>query len=173
MIAKEDICKIGYFGKPHGIKGEIGIITDYDLFEESEDPYIICEMDGLLVPFFIKEYRYKSNKVILVKMENIDSEEAAKGFVSRDVYYPADALSEEDATENPSWNDFIGYEVLDTAHGLLGKITAIDESTINILIQIDRNGNELLVPAAEEFILSVDHVKKSLQVSIPEGLLHL
>lgn len=46
-----------------------------------------------------------------------------------------------------------------------------DESTINVLLQIDHNGEELLLPAAEELILSADHENKTLAVSIPEGLL--
>ena len=40
-------------------------------------------------------------------------------------------------------------------------------------IKIDYKGEELLLPAAEELILSVDHEKKRLIVSIPDGLLDL
>ena len=60
MIKKEDVFKIGQFAKPHGIKGEIALVTNSDVFDDSDDPYIICEMDGILVPFFIEEYRYKT-----------------------------------------------------------------------------------------------------------------
>ena len=52
MIKKEDVFKIGQFAKPHGIKGEIALVTNSDVFDDSDDPYIICEMDGILVPFF-------------------------------------------------------------------------------------------------------------------------
>lgn len=55
----------------------------------------------------------------------------------------------------------------------LAEITDVDESTINVLLQIDHNGEELLLPAAEELILSADHENKTLAVSIPEGLLDL
>ena len=34
MIHEEDIFKIGQFGKPHGIKGEITLITQSDVLEE-------------------------------------------------------------------------------------------------------------------------------------------
>jgi 16S rRNA processing protein RimM len=40
-------------------------------------------------------------------------------------------------------------------------------------LQIDHNGEELLLPAAEELILSADHENKTLAVSVPEGLLDL
>lgn len=172
-INREDLCKVGKFGKPHGTKGEIGIVTTCDLFEDADDPYLVCEIDGIFVPFFIEDFRYKSGNVLLVKMENIDSEEAVKSFINREVYYPAAALDEAAGEPDYTWGDFIGYAVTDHAHGPLGQITDTDESTINVLLQIDHNGKELLIPAAEEFILSVDHDKKEMEVSIPEGLLHL
>ena len=65
MIKKEDVFKIGQFAKPHGIKGEIALVTNSDVFDDSDDPYIICEMDGILVPFFIEEYRYKTDTCLL------------------------------------------------------------------------------------------------------------
>ena len=63
MINPEDVFKIGQFAKPHGIKGEITLLIDYDVSdmwdEPEEEPFIICDMDGILVPFFIEDYRYK------------------------------------------------------------------------------------------------------------------
>jgi 16S rRNA processing protein RimM len=49
----------------------------------------------------------------------------------------------------------------------------VDESTINVLLQVDYKGNEILIPAAEELILGVDHDKKLLEVALPDGLLDL
>ena len=43
MIKKEDVFKIGQFAKPHGVKGEIALITDYDLFDDSEDDYVVVK----------------------------------------------------------------------------------------------------------------------------------
>lgn len=174
MIRNEDVFKIGQFAKPHGIKGEIALVTNSDVFEDSEEPYIICKMDGILVPFFIEEFRYKTDTVVLLKLENVDSEEAAREFSNREVFYPLDEVDEEDdLIGDITWDSFIGYAVVDQLHGELGMITNVDESTINVLLQIDHNGEELLLPAAEEFILSADHENKKLVVSIPEGLLDL
>ena len=43
MIKKEDVFKIGQFAKPHGIKGEITLLTTSDVFDDSDDPFIVCE----------------------------------------------------------------------------------------------------------------------------------
>lgn len=173
MITKEEVFKIGRFAKPHGIKGELALVTDCDVFDDSEDPYIVCEMDGILVPFFIESYRYKSDTVILVKLELIDTEEEARVFTNKEVYYAWDETDEENLPDILDLTNFIGYELIDRQHGRLGLVTDVDCSTINQLLQVDNQGDELLVPAAEELIVAVDHSAKTLTVSLPEGLLDL
>lgn len=173
MIKKEDVFKIGQFAKPHGIKGEIALVTNCDVFDDSEDPYVICEMDGIFVPFFIEEYRYKSDLVILVKLVNVDDEKTAREFSNREVYYSLDEVDEEDLVGEMTWDSFIGYRVEDETIGEIGEIVNVDESTMNVLLQIDYKGEELLLPAAEELILSADHENRKLVVSVPEGLLDL
>lgn len=173
MIKKEDVFKIGQFAKPHGIKGEIALVTNCDVFDDSEDPYVICEMDGIFVPFFIEEYRYKSDSVILVKLVNVDDEKTAREFSNREVYYSLDEVDEEDLVGEMTWDSFIGYRVEDETIGEIGEIVNVDESTMNVLLQIDYKGEELLLPAAEELILSADHENRKLVVSVPEGLLDL
>ena len=117
MIKKEDVFKIGQFAKPHGVKGEISLVTDYDLFDDSEDDYIVCDMDGILVPFFIEDYRYKSDTVVLLKLENVNDEIAAREFSNRMVYYPLNKVEQEELTDDMSWNGLIGFEVVDKQHG--------------------------------------------------------
>ena len=58
MIREGEVFKIGQFAKPHGIKGELSLVTNSDVLEDAEDPYIVCEMDGILVPFFVEDFRY-------------------------------------------------------------------------------------------------------------------
>ncbi|MDD4589652.1 MAG: ribosome maturation factor RimM [Parabacteroides sp.] len=173
MIKKEDVFKIGQFAKPHGVKGEIALITDYDLFDDSGDDYIVCDMDGILVPFFIEDYRYKSDTVVLVKLENVDDEVAAREFSGRQVYYPLSKVEPEEVTEGGSWNSLIGFEVVDKQHGLLGIVMDVDDSTINVLLKISSEEKELLLPAVDELILTVDVKGKRLDVSVPDGLLDI
>jgi 16S rRNA processing protein RimM len=55
----------------------------------------------------------------------------------------------------------------------LGEITDIDDSTINTLFVIDNDGEEILVPAQEEFILGIDQKNREIIFSLPEGLVSL
>ncbi|MDR1356915.1 MAG: 16S rRNA processing protein RimM [Tannerellaceae bacterium] len=175
MIEKATVRKVGYFTKPHGIKGEIGLVLSYDIFNHTDDPFIICEMEGIMVPFFIEEYRNKTANIILVKLETVDSEEAVRIFSHREVYYPLERMTDDvsGAAEDTDEAGYVGYTVSDTIYGELGTITDVDDSTANVLYRIDNKGEELLMPAVEEWTVSVNHEKRHIEVSVPEGLLDL
>ncbi len=172
MIHKEEVNRIGFFAKPHGIKGELSLVTDYDLFEDEADPFLFCEIDGILVPFFVESFRYKSNSVILVKLEHINNEMAAKRFINMDVYYPANRVKTPSYDEQ-SWEQFLGYVLAGKTQGDLGIITDVDETTINTLLRVDYRGKELLVPIADELVDAIDEKKRKIIVSLPEGILDL
>mgnify|MGYP000162739227 FL=1 len=169
MIKKEEVFKIGILNKPHGVKGEIGFTFTDDVFDRVDCDYLILLLDGILVPFFIEEYRFRSDNVALVKFEGIDTAERARRFSNVEVYFPSRYLEEEEGIS--SWNYFVGFRVEDIAHGNLGEITHVDDSTVNVLFVIERDGREILLPAHEEFIRGLDKKKKLLTVEIPDGLL--
>ena len=164
MIKKEEVYKIGVINKPHGVKGEVSFTFTDDIFDRVDCDYLILLMDGILVPFFIEEYRFRSDNSALVKFEDIDTAEKARMFTNVEVFFPVKYVEEQE--EVTSWNYFVGFAVDDVNHGTLGTISDVDDTTINVLFVI-----ELLLPAHEEFILDIDHKKKRVKVDIPEGLL--
>lgn len=170
MIRAEEVYKIGVFNKPHGIKGELQFTFTDDIFDRVDCDYLICLLDGIYVPFFIEEYRFRSDTTALMKLEGIDSDRQARMFTNVEVYYPKEYVSD-DESDFLTWQYFVGFEVDDERHGRLGKVTAVDESTMNILFCIEKNGKEILLPAHEEFIRSVDKKKRRLTVLVPEGLI--
>ena len=171
MIRKEEVFKIGVIGKPHGVKGEVSFTFTDDIFDRVDGEYLILLMDGILVPFFLEEYRFKTDTVALVKFEDIDTAEQARRLTHAEVYFPMKYMETQE--EVSSWNYFIGFRVEDVHQGLLGTVTDVDESTLNVLFAIENaSGDEILLPAHEEFILKVDHDQKILTVEVPEGLLN-
>lgn len=169
MIRKEEVFKIGVINKPHGIKGEVSFTFTDDIFDRVDCDYLILLMDGILVPFFMEEYRFRSDTVALVKFEGIDTAEQARRFTNVEVYFPKKFMDEqEDVT---SWNFFIGFRVEDVHHGYLGEITNVDDTTLNVLFAIEKDGEELLLPAHEEFIIGLDRAKKVMKVNVPDGLI--
>ena len=173
MIKKEEVYKIGLFNKPHGIHGELQFTFTDDIFDRVDCDYLICLLDGIFVPFFIEEYRFRSDSTALVKLEGIDTAERARMFTNVAVYFPVKHAEEAEDGEL-SWNFFVGFRMEDVRHGELGEVVEVDTTTVNTLFVVEQeDGEELLVPAQEEFIVEINQEKKLITVELPEGLLNL
>jgi 16S rRNA processing protein RimM len=169
MIRKEEVYKIGRLGKVHGIKGEISFLLDDDVFDRVDADYLVLDVDGILVPFFIEEYRFKTDSNVLMKFDGIDTQERARELTGCDVYFPR-ALAESDE-DNLSWAEMIGYSLVDAQSGQkIGTIAAVDDSTINILFELE---DGRLIPASEELITNIDTQKHQIEINLPEGILEL
>lgn len=174
MIKKEEVYKIGLFNKPHGIHGELQFTFTDDIFDRVDDcDYLVCLLDGIYVPFFIEEYRFRSDSTALVKLEGVDTAERARMFTNVEVYFPVKHAEEAEEGEL-TWNFFIGFQMKEVNHGNLGEVVDVDTATINTLFVVEReDGEELLVPAQEEFIVEINQQQRVITVELPDGLLHL
>ena len=169
MIRQEEVYKIGKLGKTHGVKGEISFLFDDDVFDRTDADYLILEIDGILVPFFIEEYRFKTDSNALMKFDGIDTQERARELTGCDVYFRRDMADED--SEHVSWAELIGYRLIDAASGAeVGTIASVDDSTINILFELE---DGKLSPASEELITNVDTSKHQIAINLPEGILEL
>ena len=168
MIREEDVYKIGVIGKTHGVKGELNFTFTDDVFDRVDADYLILRIDGILVPFFIDEYRFRSDDRALLILHDIDTNEKAQNLVGTEVFFPY-SLSDKQKDEVISFNDLIGF----TIDGI-GIVSGIDDYTENILFEVKRNdGKHILIPAVEEFVENVDYEKKIIKVQLPEGLVEL
>lgn len=169
MIRQEEVYKIGKLGKAHGVKGEISFLFDDDVFDRTDADYLILDMDGILVPFFIEEYRFKTDDNALMKFEGIDTQERARELTGCEVYFPRE-MAEGDE-EQLSWVAIVGFELIDANSGKsAGRIASVDDATINILFELE---DGKLIPASEELITNVDTKKQQIFINLPEGILEL
>lgn len=168
MIRQEEVFRIGRLGKAHGVKGEVSFQFDDDIFDRVDSDYLILEVDGILVPFFIEEYRFRSDTVALVKFEDIDTQQRAQELTGCDVYFPR-SLAEEDDT--PTLTFLVGFDIVEADTGTtIGRIAAIDDSTANLLFELE---DGRLIPANDDLINDIDNKRKVITMTIPEGLLEL
>ena len=166
---EHNVYRIGRLGKPHGVKGEITMQIDDDIFDRVDADFLILMVEGILVPFYIEEYRFRSDSSVLVKFEDVDSVERARELTNCDVFFPRHLAKNEE--EEYTWTFFVGFDVID-AHSdrNIGHISAVDDSTTNVLFQLE-NGS--LIPAAEELVTYIDEEKKQIHMELPDGLLEL
>ena len=111
--------------------------------------FVFVRRDGLFVPFRAE------------KVSELIGEEA---FVLRNDV-------QEEGDEMLTWQDLVGYKILDEGDEggwtSIGKITNVDESTINTLATLD---DGRLVPLHEDFILDIDEDAHILRVHFPFAL---
>ena len=169
MINKEDVFQIGRLGKAHGVKGEITMQVDDDVFDRVDAEYLVLEIDGILVPFFMEEYRFRSDTVALVKFCDIDTQQRAQELTGCDVYFPR-ALADDD-DEALSFSMLVGFDLINAdTNQSIGRIDSIDDSTANVLFCLD---NGLLLPANDDLLERIDVKQRQIVMNIPEGLLDL
>lgn len=168
MIDKKDLCSIGVFGRPHGVKGEISLVINCELPDFDKDSYLVCEMDGIPVPFFIESFRTKSAHAVLVKFEHIDSEQDVKIFTGKEAYLYPYMIKESEKPEEPT---FIGYQVIDENLSFNGVVTDMDDSTANALLKVHCGEKDIIVPFG--FFQHVSHTEQTIYVKLPEGLLDI
>ena len=165
--------KIGRLGKTHGVKGEISFHFTDDVFDRVDADYVFIETEGLQVPFFFEEYRFRNEDTAIVKFEGIDDATRAAQFTGCDVYFPRELTDTGD--EELTWTEIVGFTIADSGSGqTVGEITAVDLSTINTLFEVRTpEGQSLLIPANDDLIDEIDRLERRITMRIPEGLMEI
>lgn len=178
MIREEEISSVGKLLKTHALKGELNVMLDIDPGYLEEGNPAILNIDGIYVPFYAESVRTKGNFSYLVKFEGIDSEIEAKKLVNKTIYALRDRLREfmldNYDEEYALYDDLIGWTILDSDNGMVGKIVDIDTNTENELFIVDTpDGRTVYIPLTEDFIEKMDEESKTIFMNLPEGLLDL
>ena len=169
MIKNDDVYMIGRIGRPHGVKGEVTFRFADDVFDRVDCDYLILSIDGILVPFFIEEYRFHGAETAIVKFCDIDTKDRAAALTGCEVYFPR-SLAEAGGTPL-SLSALVGYALIDAGSGReVGRVASIDDSTANVLFVTDGG---VLVPAADELIVDINTETKEIITKLPEGLLDI
>jgi len=185
MINRDELVPVGHFRKPHGTKGEISISLSDAIAGSTRNPldspviaranarsnpFLFCEIDGIFVPFRIENYRPVSDSSAYILLKNINSEEKARELSHKEVFLHQTRFKGEIESEPLTWEYFIGFTLIDEQLGTIGTITDVDTTTINTLFIVEKGAGEILIPAAEDFIIQLNENQKELIVSLPEGL---
>ena len=65
----------------------------------------------------------------------------------------------------------VGFNIVDAFDGkVVGKIAAIEDSTQNVLFELE---DGTLIPASDELITNIDTNRQQIIMNIPQGLLEI
>ena len=169
MIRREDVYKIGRLGKAHGVKGEVSFQFDDDIFDTADADYLILDIDGILVPFFMEEYRFRNDSLALIKFCDVDTQQRASELTGCNVYFPRSIADER--AEGLSLSSLVGFDLIEAnGKGKVGTIAAIDDTTQNILFELE---DGTLIPASDDLITDINTQQRQITMQIPEGLLDI
>lgn len=171
-MTKDTCFYVGKIVKTHGLKGEVTLRIDNEQFDEIEElNYFLLDINDKLIPYFVENITFHSNKSFVL-FQDLKTLEAANQLVGISVYLPLDLLPEKDGNDFYS-HEVVDFLVVDEEKGELGKVQEIIEYPTQSLIQIVINGKEVLIPIHDDIIQDVDREEKKIYINAPNGLIDM
>ncbi len=150
---KKEFLEAGKIVTAHGIRGEVKVMPYTDT------PELLCEFDRLFIGKNRDEIGVERSRVfkstVIMKLEGIDTPEAAEKLRNKLLYMHRDDLELDEDTY--FIQDLIGLEVRDADSGeVYGKIDDVMQTGANDVYVIKGTEREYLVPAIADVVVSTD-----------------
>ena len=163
MITNEQVISIGRLTRTHGKRGELQCLMSNEYWDNADATFLILKLDNILVPFRVLDWRGKGSDNLIFQLELIYNEQEAQKLVGTEAFMLLTDMNQEDEIM-PTWQSLVGYSVLDTDQGELGRVEEVDETTINTLITLN---DGRLIPIHEDFIIDINSDDKRLTICLP------
>ena len=86
MITTQDTVLIGTLTRTHGKQGEVQCRMNNELWDEADAEFLILNLQNILVPFRVMDWRGKGAECLIFQLAGIDSEEKALPLIGADAY---------------------------------------------------------------------------------------
>ncbi|HET8837535.1 MAG TPA: ribosome maturation factor RimM [Flavobacteriaceae bacterium] len=172
-MTKKECFYLGKIVGKYSFKGELLIKLDTDepeIYTELESVFV--EFNKKLIPFFIEKSSLHKSELLRVRFEDVDDEESADELLKCDVYLPLELLPKLN-DDQFYYHEIIGFTVSDVAFGEVGILKGVNDRTPQTLLEIDRDGKEILVPLNDQFFKKLNKTKKTILLDVPEGLIEM
>ena len=164
--------KTGKLVAASGLKGEL--IFKHELGKKTSlkdlKAVFIEDKKDSFIPWFIESTRIKNDSEIYLKLEGIDTREAAAKLSPKEVWMTEEDFKKYAAKSAPA--SLLGYTIINSKDRL-SEILEVIEQPHQLLCRIELNEKEVLIPLNENFLKKIDHKKKEVVVELPEGLLDI
>ena len=172
MLSKDSCLLLGSLFKTNGIKGEITLRflnNISDKIKKTESVFV--EIDGKLVPFFIENFSTIGDGFAHVKFKNLDTKENANRYIGTKLLIGHQELEIDLSNVNPTL--IIGFTIVDTKLGEIGKVVEVNDFGGNIVLSVNYSNQEVMIPFNEELIVSLNMETQTIEMDCPEGLFNL
>lgn len=163
---------IGKLVAVHGLKGEL--LLRHELGKKTSlkglKAIFIEERKESFIPWFITATKIKSQSEVYLKLDGIDTREAAQKLSQKTVWVTEADHNQFTAKSSPA--GLLGYFVIDNGR-TLGEILEVIEQPHQLLCRIEVQSKEVLIPLHDNSLQKIDHRKKQVLVELPEGLVDI
>ena len=167
---EKNLLPIGRVIKTHGVKGRVKVEyfgEDLHRFSHYHEIFIVGERGGP-EPYEIIEAIPRPRGLIL-RLKEIEKIEEAESLIGKEIFIKKEALLELEKGEY-YWADILGMRV-ETQEGKgIGRVKEIFPSGAHDVYVVEGKRGEILLPATEEVIRSIDLEKRVMRVNRIEGL---
>ena len=165
-------CSIGRLVATFGLNGEL--VLRHHLGKKTslkglETLFIEKQKDELL-PYFIQSTKIKNAEELYIKVEGINSKEAARTLVQKQVWLPDEDFQKFAGKSSPI--SLLGFHIIHDNTDL-GEILEVIEQPHQVLCRISLDGKEALIPVHQETLKKIDKKTKQVVVDLPDGLLDI
>ncbi|MGB0918862.1 MAG: ribosome maturation factor RimM [Flavobacteriales bacterium] len=167
----DNLKVLGTITRSHGLKGffKVNIHSAGLPPIEKEEPVFI-QLQGGPVPFFVEECSAASHNLWIMKLEEIDTLEAADKYVGKEM------LMEESSfvgVKTEATEELVGFRVEDSEKGQIGLVSGIMETAQHPVIEIEQDDNLILVPWVDAIVKEIDMDARLIKIEAPDGLIDL
>jgi 16S rRNA processing protein RimM len=170
LAPKKDVVLIGKIVGAHGLKGTCRIQSYAESLEifESGTALLVSSPDGSENRYEIDWIKSHSRGVLL-SLKEVTGVDQAKSLIGSELYIGKAELPKlESGTYY--WFDLIGLNVYSADDRYIGRLDSIIETGANDVYVVKNADKEILVPALESVVRSIDIESKKMRVELPEGL---
>lgn len=168
---KADVS-VGKLVATFGLKGELVLLHALGGKTDLKDVKVLFieQQRGSTIPYFVESAKAKSSTETWVKLEGINTKEAAAFLLQKNAW-----MTETDFNRHVKPNATIallGYKVWEDGKEI-GIISEIIEQPHQVLCAVMVEGKEALIPLNESTLAGIDRRKKTVSVKLPDGLLEI
>ena len=171
-VSQEKVL-IGKVGSPVGIKGEFRVnLYSQDSGNLKEGKVLLLERAEKSVSGAIEKVRYQKDKPV-VRLKGIEDRNAAEDIRGMDISIYAKDMEELPEGEHYV-RDLIGCRVVDIAQGgaEIGVLKDVIQNTAQSILDVSTaDGKQVLIPAVDAFLRSIDEEAGIIEVELIPGFL--
>lgn len=163
---------IGKLVSAFGLKGELILLHRLGKKTSLKDLTVIFleEKKEEMLPHFVESVKLKNEEEVYLKIEGIETKEAARKFVQKEVWLEEKDFEKYAGKSAPI--SLVGFHIVHNGRDL-GEILEVVEQPHQVLCRLEIENKEVLIPISEDTLDKTDKKNKQVFVTLPDGLLEI